>query len=876
MADGLTITPGNTPSELHGKHKVVLSASTKITIKDGGIWIPSGWFRLAGDTSALHITGPGSSLYTNEALLNGATPTLTVENQGRLNLSFLNLQKGTTLVSGAGSDLTIRHGGQFVIGRSGNNYNNRDPGGAGTLMVKDGATLVSHAALELTSHQQYSATLLIEGGSSVTLHKGLSSKIGGTVDIQIMNGGSLTSKDAATFGKHDADDGHATTLLVDGHGSRWSHSDGEFKLHHKASIQLSNQGVLDLGDQTLHITGKDSHVTIGGDMNDEARASGALTAGQLAFSSDPAMANTQKLVFNHTPTVAGLDFSAALSGKGKIEHKQGHTILSGDSEQFAGTTTVSGGMLMVTGKLGGTVDVKAGGTLGGTGTLGGATKIHDSGTLQVGKQGMAITGDLTVHDGGALTIALPEGPTAQPLLHVSNKAKLEDTSQLIVSAAGIRRVGAPYVLLQATKVEGTFGTHQTVHNNLAFLDTSLDYTETAVRLALVRRGENGGAPKRFESEARSRNTRSTARALDALPAQHALHQFVLTLPKGAPDPAFKALSGDAATAVSSALQQTAVAAARQVPLERLRNTLQAGMRAGAPLAQTGAAYPVSALPTPAAHPLWAQAFGSWQRDRGDSNAPAGRAATGGLFIGADLPPAMGWRMGGALGYGHTHVSVDERSAKADIDNYSLALYGGRQWQTPRGKLNVLLGASHTLHRIHGKRDLAHIGLPGALKARYSGDTSQLFAEIGHVFSLPQGDAEPYLGASLNHLHTDAYTETGGMAALHSQAYDSTSLTTSLGLRAARSIKVRGKDLHIRAGLAWRYAGKDLTPRARLAFQGGPNFTVQGAPIARSSAQADLGADLAIHRKAMLGLAYTGEFASSSQQHTVTLNARWAF
>ncbi|ANY15725.1 hypothetical protein BBN53_07320 [Bordetella pseudohinzii] len=787
---------------------------------------------------------------------------------------MLNLQKGTTLVRGAGSHITIRDYGKLVIGRNGTNTAGQT--GAGTLMVKEGGAVVSHAALELTSQMSYSAYVVIDSGSSVTLHKGLSSKVGGAVDMKILNGGSLISKSSATFGKPNGDDGKPTTLLVDGDGSRWSHSNGEFKLHNKASLRLANRGALDLGGQTLHLAGKDSYLFIGGGPDDEAQAGGTLTAGQLAFASDAATANSQKLVFNHIPTEAGLEFAPVLSGKGNIEHKQGHTILSGHSEQFAGSTTVTGGMLVVTGKLGGTVDVKAGGALGGMGgTLSGKTTVHDGGTLHVASQGMAFNDDLTLH--GALAVALPATPTAQPLLKVSGNAKLENTSQLTISMAGMRQAASSYLLLQANKLEGSFGAHQTVANNLAFLDTSLDYAEAnTVRLALVRRAEASGAPKRFESEARSRNARSAARALDALPAQHALHQFVLTLPKGAPEPVFKALSGDAATAVSSALHQSAIAAVRRIPIERLRNTLQAGMRPGALLAQTGSAYPVSALPASASHPLWAQAFGAWQRDRADSNAPAGRATTGGLFIGADRPLAMGWRLGGALGYSHTHVSVAERSAKAGIDNYSLALYGGRQWQTGLGKLSLLLGASHTLHRIHSDRDLARIGLSDTLKARYKGSTSQLFTEIGHAFPLPQGYVEPYLGASFNHLHTDAYTEKGGMAALRGQTYNRSSLTTTLGLHAWRGFTVGGKDLHIRGGLAWRYTGQDLTPRARLAFQGGPAFTVQGLPIARSTAQAELGADLAVNRQATLGLGYAGEFASRSQQHTVTLNARWAF
>ncbi len=144
--------------------------------------------------------------------------------------------------------------------------------------------------------------------------------------MKILNGGSLISKSSATFGKPNGD------------GSRWSHSDGEFKLHHKASLRLANRGALDLGGQPLHLADKHSQIIIGGGPDDEAQAGGTLTAGQLVFSSDASKAGTQKLVFNHIPTEAGLDFSPALSGKGQIEHKQGHTILSGHSEQFAGST----------------------------------------------------------------------------------------------------------------------------------------------------------------------------------------------------------------------------------------------------------------------------------------------------------------------------------------------------------------------------------------------------------------------------------------------------------------------------------------------------------------------------------------------------------
>ncbi|WP_201524761.1 hypothetical protein, partial [Bordetella pseudohinzii] len=273
----------------------------------------------------VHITGPGSSLVTGEILLGGRTPTLHVENQGRLHVHTLNLHQGKTVVSGPGSSLTIRDYGAFALGRNPKNYVGWD--GNGTLEVKDGGTVISHATAQFTFHPDDAGTLLVSGASSVvTLNKGLNSTMGGAATIKIQDGGSLISKHAATFGTprlkmYQRYEIRTTRILVDGEGSRWHHSEGTFKLQSKAGIQLSNRGALDLGDQTLHLAGKHSQVLIGGGPDDEAQAGGTLTAGQLAFSSDASKANSQKLVFNHIPTEAGLEFAPVLSGKGNIEHK---------------------------------------------------------------------------------------------------------------------------------------------------------------------------------------------------------------------------------------------------------------------------------------------------------------------------------------------------------------------------------------------------------------------------------------------------------------------------------------------------------------------------------------------------------------------------
>ncbi len=185
---------------------------------DGALWYPEGWVALTGQTSSLHITGQ-STLYTPEILFNGESATVTVDNQGQVNLLLFNLQKGTAVVSGTGSKLTVlnqqSNASKAYIGKGQNNST-----GAGTLIVKEGATFISYSGVDLTSNKEFSATLLIDRGSHVALYKGLSPQVGGAVDMKILNGGSLISKSSATFGKPNGDDGKPTTLLVDGDGSR--------------------------------------------------------------------------------------------------------------------------------------------------------------------------------------------------------------------------------------------------------------------------------------------------------------------------------------------------------------------------------------------------------------------------------------------------------------------------------------------------------------------------------------------------------------------------------------------------------------------------------------------------------------------------------
>jgi len=103
--------------------------------------------------------------------------------------------------------------------------------------------------------------------------------------------------------------------------------------------------------------------------------------------------------------------------------------------------------------------------------------------------------------------------------------------------------------------------------------------------------------------------------------------------------------------------------------------------------------------------------------------------------------------------------------------------------------------------------------------------------------------------------------------------------STLGLRAASLVPLdNGMVLIPRASLAWQHAFSSVTPAAVLAFQTAPAvpFTIAGVPIARDSALAEAGLDLALNSHATIGVSYVGQIASNVQDHAAKGKFSWKF
>ena len=164
------------------------------------------------------------------------------------------------------------------------------------------------------------------------------------------------------------------------------------------------------------------------------------------------------------------------------------------------------------------------------------------------------------------------------------------------------------------------------------------------------------------------------------------------------------------------------------------------------------------------------------------------------------------------------------------------------------------------------------------RANYSGNTGQIFGELGYGFAFGNVAVEPFAGAAWVHLKTDAATERGGAAALAVAANSFSVGYSTLGIRAASMIPI-GHDMVLvpRASLAWQHAFNDVTPEARLAFIAVPvPFVIAGAPIARDSILGEAGLDLAIGRNATVGVSYVGQLARNVQDHAAKGKFSWKF
>jgi fibronectin-binding autotransporter adhesin len=175
-----------------------------------------------------------------------------------------------------------------------------------------------------------------------------------------------------------------------------------------------------------------------------------LTMSQLSGTGGTVALGTGELKVDQDTST---DYAGQLAGNGAfILGGTGVLLLTGDSSAFTGTTTVSGGTLLVgnavgAGVLGGTVNVGADGTLGGSGHLSGSVAVD--GTLSAGNSPgtLSIDGNLSLNAGSTSFfdfntpgVVGGTGAGGNDLVEVGGTLALGGTLEARVAAAGYYRL----------------------------------------------------------------------------------------------------------------------------------------------------------------------------------------------------------------------------------------------------------------------------------------------------------------------------------------------------------------------------------------------------------------------------------------------------
>ncbi|WP_058835917.1 autotransporter domain-containing protein [Luteimonas abyssi] len=490
------------------------------------------------------------------------------------------------------------------------------------------------------------------------------------------------------------------------------------------------------------------------------------------------------------------------------------------------------------------------GRLGGTGTLGDTT-VAAGGTVAPGRSigTLTVDGDYVQQAGSFFEVEMTP-PDQVDRLAVTGTATLEGGTVVAQRGPGVYALGEQYDFLTADGgIVGRFDALDTTAIT-PFLGLSLAYGADGVVLDVTR-----GAS--FASVADTHNRRAAAGGLDALSDGNALVGSLVQLFPEDAIAAVDVLSGDVHATAQSVLIDTS---------RHLRGTALA--RAG------GGTDPLQAQQDPD------RRFGAWVdiqrhggRLDGDGNAAGTEYNGGNTLVGADYTFDNGLRLGVLGGIGESDLKARERQhARTDLDARYVGVYAGYAWQG----LGLRGGWTHGRHDVEVERPVRYAGFEARPYAAYDATTRQAFVEAGYRFGNDQWGVEPYAQFAQVRVSADAFTESGGAAALSGQTRDVRADLTTGGVRFDVNLKGSQQEetwVGLRGGVGYRKTGGELVPWTDVAFAGGDSFTVHGARVASDATLVELGVAARTSANSLLEVGYQGQYASEARDHGA--NLRWS-
>ncbi|PCE32533.1 autotransporter domain-containing protein [Burkholderia ubonensis] len=877
------------------------NAGAAFDISEGGAQTIGGLAGVAGTNvslggNTLTLAGSGNATYNGTI---GGAGSLTLAGTGTQTLTGANVFTGGTNLNGG--SLVLGNNAALGVGVV-------NVGGAATLDTTTSMTLGNAVnlgtgaslALGGSNALALSGTIsggggLVKNGAATTTLTGANNYTGGTTinagTLALGEGGSLASTGAvnlagtgATFDASGATGAQTIGALSGVAGTNVNLGANALALNGNGAAfggTIAGSAGVTVASGTQVLTGSNTYT--GGTT---IAAGGTLQLGNGGTSGSVAgnIANNGALVFNQSGNVT---VASVLSGTGSLTQAgSGQLTLTGTST-LSGPTTVGAGTLAVNGSLAAsTVTVQGGATVTGTGTIGGLV-VSSGGTASLSQPGQAlnVAGNVTFQPGSTMQVATT--PQQSGSLAATGSATLNGGNVQVIASQASYQANQQYTIMSAGG--GVTGQFAGVSSTYAFVTPTLSYDASHVYLQLSTNGTS------FTSVATTPNEVAVAQAIGSLKDGNPVYDSVLVADAPTARTAFRQLDGEFYASAKSMLM-TDSRYVRDAVSDRVRQGLAAGSGPLAALSSGGsalcddtgaAAARGNALPperrlgshagcvsnVPYRPVVWGQGFGGRSRLAGDGNASTINRSMTGFIAGADM--ALNDRTRVGLAGSVTHSSLDnDQASSASLNSYSVVLYGGAQFDA----LGVRGGAAYTWHRINADRHPSYAGFSDSNSASYDANTAQVFGEVGYALPVGRFALEPFAGLAYVRLHTNAYTESGGAAALSTGSDTSHVGFSTLGVRAATELGVLATSaLTAHTTVGWRHAFGNVRPTSTFAFAAGStSFQVAGVPIARDSAVLELGLDASVTKNLTLGVSYSGQFGSGVRDNAVLGNILWKF
>jgi fibronectin-binding autotransporter adhesin len=524
----------------------------------------------------------------------------------------------------------------------------------------------------------------------------------------------------------------------------------------------------------------------------------------------------------------------------------------------------------------------------GVGVINGS--VVNFGTLQSGDDPGTLTVNGNYKQGTTGTLAIEVGPSSYSQLVVNGSATLAGTLSFVSFDGGMIKLGQSYDILTATG--GITGNFSTIESGSQFITLTGVTANGEFELTALH------TPGSFADLAETRNQHAVAIALDEITmgapvgAAAELANILANSSPATVQASFDQLSGEAYATVNGILAEDSKFV-RNAALDRMRAAFGG---AGAPVIPVvGYAPPGEVIAPGLINPalpefigppqglkdapatidglaFWAQGFGAWGSEGTNGNAAGASRRIGGFFAGADWPAFDGWRLGYLAGSSETTFKVSDRASSGTSENADFGIFAGTQW----GGLGLRIGSAYIWHDITMDRGIAFSGFGEDLTGRYGAGTAQAFGEFGYAMAAGPVAMEPFGNIAYVNLHSEGFTESGGVAALTALDSNTDTVFTTLGLRASAPFAFNGNFGLFRFSAGWRHAFGDVTPLSAFSIAGSDPFTVAGVPVLRDAAVIETGIDVNIRPNVAFGISYGGQLGSGANDESVKGNLTFRF